>query len=67
MAICLDFSEQEVMKVIRMELSRLALGAMRSVCSDREALSLEKGGEFALMASSLSWDCMREYGLERLS
>lgn len=35
MAICLNFSEQEVMKVIQMELSCLALGAMRSVCSDR--------------------------------
>lgn len=47
-----------------MELSHLALDAMRSMCSDREVFSPGKGEAFALMASILSWDCRGACGLE---
>lgn len=54
------------MKVIQMELCHLVLDAVRSLCSDREAVP-PKGRTFAFMASLLSWDCVRVDGLERLS
>lgn len=66
MVIFLNFAEQEAMTVMQMEMSHLALGAMRSsVLREGEAFSPGKGVAVCLDLFYSVLGYMRVYGLER--